>query len=283
MQCFDRRLAALAAALTLAGCASPPPAPVESRTRPPVVAARPAHTLPPPQPAAQVAAAPATGASVAPPPPPEVQAAPVRSSGLQVRPLGPVEERAAGVPLRSGPSGTRQPWSEDALAQVRRSGGAAPVAAASQPSGAAASPTPAAPAAPAAPATTAPPPAATSAAGFAWPARGRVLHGFSAPNSMGIAIAGAVGDPVSAAADGRVIFSGPGPRGYGNLVIVKHDGDTVSVYGHNSVLLVKEGQQVTRGQKLAELGASGTDSPKLHFEIRKAGKPVDPQKLLPAR
>lgn len=100
---------------------------------------------------------------------------------------------------------------------------------------------------------------------------------------MGILIEGAAGDPVGAAADGRVIFSGPGPRGYGNLVIVKHDNDTLSVYAHNRTLLVKEGQSVKRGQKLAEIGASGTDSPKLHFEIRKGGKPVDPQTLLPAR
>lgn len=100
---------------------------------------------------------------------------------------------------------------------------------------------------------------------------------------MGISIAGNLGEPISAAADGRVIFSGNGPRGYGNLVIVKHDADTLSVYAHNRTLLVKEGETVTRGQRIAELGDSGTDRPKLHFEIRKSGKPVDPQKFLPAR
>ena len=80
-----------------------------------------------------------------------------------------------------------------------------------------------------------------------------------------------------------MIFSAPGPRGYGNLVIVKHDADTVSVYAHNRSLLVKEGASVRRGQRIAELGDSGTDRPQLHFEIRKQGKPVDPQKLLPRR
>jgi lipoprotein NlpD len=100
---------------------------------------------------------------------------------------------------------------------------------------------------------------------------------------MGISIAGSPGDPILAAADGRVIFSGPGPRGYGNLVIVKHDAETLSVYAHNRALVVKEGENVRRGQKIAELGDSGADRPKLHFEIRKSGKPVDPQKLLPPR
>jgi len=100
---------------------------------------------------------------------------------------------------------------------------------------------------------------------------------------MGVSIAGAPGDPINAAADGKVIFSGVGPRGYGNLIIVRHDADTLSVYAHNRALLVKDGDQVQRGQKIAELGDSGADRPKLHFEILKAGKPVDPTKLLPAR
>ncbi|TXL61673.1 hypothetical protein FHP08_18245 [Zeimonas arvi] len=100
---------------------------------------------------------------------------------------------------------------------------------------------------------------------------------------MGVSIGGKPGDPVVAAADGRVIFSGPGPRGYGNLLIVKHDNDTLSVYAHNRALLVKEGANVKRGQRIAELGDSGADRPKLHFEIRKQGKPVDPSDYLPAR
>ena len=122
-----------------------------------------------------------------------------------------------------------------------------------------------------------------SSASFDWPARGQVIQGFAEPRSMGIAIAGSPGDPVTAAADGKVIFSGPGPRGYGNLLIVKHDAETLTVYAHNRALLVKDGQSVKRGQKIAELGDSGTDRPKLHFEVRKSGRPVDPQKLLPPR
>jgi lipoprotein NlpD len=109
------------------------------------------------------------------------------------------------------------------------------------------------------------------------------VQGFAEPRSMGITIAGKPGDPIVAAADGRVIFSGPGPRGYGNLVILKHANETLSVYGHNRTLLVKEGQNVKRGQRIAELGSSGADSPQLRFEIRKDGKPVDPRKYLPAR
>jgi lipoprotein NlpD len=267
MPMLDRRLAALAAAVLLAGCAAPGPAPVESRTRPPAVAARPV----PPKPVAPVPAPPAVQAPAA---AVEVEAAPIRSSGLQVRPLDPVP---AGPAPRGGPAGVKQPYSDTAMADLRgpqAQQAAAPVPA---PAPAAAAPEP----------KTAEPksaePAAVSSSGFAWPARGRVVQGFSAPRSMGISIAGSPGDPVSAAADGRVIFSGPGPRGYGNLVIVKHDDETLSVYAHNRALSVKEGQSVKRGQKVAELGSSGTDAPKLHFEIRKSGKPVDPQKLLPPR
>lgn len=136
----------------------------------------------------------------------------------------------------------------------------------------------------ASPGTAASGPSSTGADGeFAWPARGKVVQGFSEPRHMGILISGAAGDPVTAAADGQVIFSGPGPRGYGNLLIVKHDAETLSVYAHNRALLVKERERVRRGQRIAELGDTGTDRPQLHFEIRKSGKPVDPMKLLPPR
>ena len=104
-----------------------------------------------------------------------------------------------------------------------------------------------------------------------------------AESSKGIALGGSAGDPVVAAADGKVIFSGNGPRGYGNLVIVKHSNDLLSVYAHNRSLAVKEGQSVKRGQKLAELGETGGTTPRLHFEIRQQGKPVDPAAFLPKR
>ncbi len=118
---------------------------------------------------------------------------------------------------------------------------------------------------------------------FAWPAPGRVLEGFAEPRSMGISIDGKPGDPVAAAGDGRVIFSGIGPRGYGNLLIVKHEGELLSVYAHNRALLVREGDQVARGQKIAEIGDSDADRPMLRFEIRREGRPVDPSRYLPAR
>ncbi len=116
---------------------------------------------------------------------------------------------------------------------------------------------------------------------FAWPARGRVLQGFAEPNSKGLDIAGKPGDPVLAAAGGRVMYTGTGIRGYGKLIVIKHDNNFNSVYAHNREILVKEGQNVARGQRIAELGDTDADTPKLHFEIRKSGKPVDPARYLP--
>ena len=98
-----------------------------------------------------------------------------------------------------------------------------------------------------------------------------------------MAITGKLGDPVLAAADGRVVYAGSGLRGYGNLVIVKHNTTYLSAYAHNQVLLVKEDQVVRRGQKIAEMGSSDAERVQLHFEIRRQGKPIDPLKLLPAR
>ncbi|MEI8301772.1 MAG: peptidoglycan DD-metalloendopeptidase family protein [Burkholderiales bacterium] len=118
---------------------------------------------------------------------------------------------------------------------------------------------------------------------FIWPVPGKVVQSFGEGRSTGLVLAAAAGDPVHAAADGKVIFSGPGPRGYGNLIILKHDSDLLSVYAHGRSLLVKEGQSVRRGQKIAEAGDSGTDKPKLLFEVRRGGKPVDPIGLLPAQ
>ncbi len=117
---------------------------------------------------------------------------------------------------------------------------------------------------------------------FSWPARGRVLAGFSEPNNKGLDIAGKAGDPVLAAAGGRVMYTGTGIRGYGKLIVIKHDNNFNSVYAHNREILVKEGQNVTRGQRIAEMGDTDTDTPKLHFEIRKSGKPVDPARYLPS-
>jgi lipoprotein NlpD len=118
---------------------------------------------------------------------------------------------------------------------------------------------------------------------WAWPASGKIIAGFNETSSKGVDLSGKPGDPVLAAASGRVVYAGTGLRGYGKLVIVKHDNSYLSAYAHNQNLLVKEGQAVSRGQKIAELGDTDSDRPKLHFEIRRQGKPVDPGKYLPPR
>lgn len=116
-----------------------------------------------------------------------------------------------------------------------------------------------------------------------WPANGKVLGQFSESGSKGIDIGGKAGDPVIAAGDGKVVYSGTGLRGYGMLIIVKHNATFLSAYAHNQKLLVKEGQTVSKGQKIAEMGNSDADQVKLHFEVRRQGKPVDPLKYLPQR
>lgn len=116
-----------------------------------------------------------------------------------------------------------------------------------------------------------------------WPSSGKLIGTFSEGGSKGVDIAGKAGDPVIAAADGRVVYSGTGLRGYGKLVILKHNNTYLSAYAHNQTILVKEGQTVSKGQKIAEMGNSDADQVKLHFEVRRQGKPVDPMKYLPAR
>lgn len=118
---------------------------------------------------------------------------------------------------------------------------------------------------------------------WAWPAAGPVIAPFDEAKTKGLSIAGKAGDPVYAAADGKVVYAGSGLRGYGNLVIIKHNANYLTAYAHNQALLVKEDQIVKRGQKIAEMGSTDTDRTQLHFEIRKQGKPVDPAKLLPPR
>lgn len=117
---------------------------------------------------------------------------------------------------------------------------------------------------------------------WSWPASGKVIRTFNdGPLQRGISIAGKLGQPVHASASGRVIYSGTGVRGFGKLIVIKHNETFHSVYAHNSELLVKEGQNVAKGQKIAEMGSTDTDQVRLHFEIRRLGKPVDPMKLLP--
>jgi lipoprotein NlpD len=126
-------------------------------------------------------------------------------------------------------------------------------------------------------------PAAGGELNWTWPSSGKVIAAYVEGGNKGIDIEGRVGEPVSAAEAGKVTYAGSGIRGYGNLLIIQHASGLSSVYAHNSKLLAKEGQQVARGQKIAELGSSDADQAKLHFEIRRQGKPLDPLKLLPQR
>ena len=142
-------------------------------------------------------------------------------------------------------------------------------------------------AAPAAPAAAAAAPAAARESedevSFIWPAAGPVATAFEEGKNKGLAIVGKAGDPVLAAADGRVVYAGSGLRGYGNLIIVKHNATFLTAYAHNQSLLVKEDQAVRKGQKIAEMGSTDADRVQLHFEVRRLGKPVDPARLLPPR
>ena len=118
---------------------------------------------------------------------------------------------------------------------------------------------------------------------WAWPAAGPVVGNFEEGRNKGMAITGKAGDPVFAAADGRVVYAGSGLRGYGNLIIIKHNATYLTAYAHNQALLVKEDQAVRRGQRIADMGSTEADRVQLHFEIRRQGKPIDPARLLPAR
>ncbi len=147
---------------------------------------------------------------------------------------------------------------------------------------------------PPAPSTTPPvievpttPTATTNVGGiqWRWPTQGELIQRFSTSDltRQGIGIGGRAGQAVVAAADGEVVYSGSGLRGYGELIIVKHSPEYLSAYAHNRKRLVNEGQRVRAGQPIAELGRTGADRDKLHFEIRRGGKPVDPLGYLPRR
>jgi lipoprotein NlpD len=205
--------------------------------------------------------------------------------------------RANTALFKSTPKAVKLPYSEEAYAQLSKSATPAPASSggimvASAPSSTApVTPPPAATAvpAPAAPPPSVPPSSAPPAQGetedqvdWSWPTSGKVLTPFNdSANLKGVDISGKSGQPVTASAAGKVVYAGSGLRGYGKLVIIKHNKTFLSAYAHNSNILVKEGQQVTKGQKIAEMGNSDADAVKLHFEIRRLGKPVDPLKFLP--
>jgi lipoprotein NlpD len=205
------------------------------------------------------------------------------ASGTVATPLNvpgpPIEARPlANTPaLKVEPRGQKVPYSDKALAQFSAEAGGAP----SSPSATEPAPTPA-PSPPPAPAE---PPKAAAHDGeeieWIWPTKGKVLAAFT-DATKGMDISGKKGAPIAAAADGRVVYAGSGLRGYGKLVIIKHNNTWLSAYAHNDNILVKEQQEVKKGQKIAEMGASDTDQVKLHFEVRRQGKPVDPSKILPA-
>lgn len=255
--------AAALASLLVAGCVARRPAPVSERTPPPAVApAPPAVAVRPATPPGAPAERPAT------------TTAPLKSAPAQVeaRPLGPGAPSTVPPTVTPPPGGNVKveplavhvPYSDQAYGQL----------ASIRPQ----------------PAVEPKPPARPELERgeddleWIWPASGRVISGFNeGANLKGIAIAGKLGQPVLASAPGRVIFSGTGIRGFGKLIVIKHNNTFLSVYAHNHTLLVKEGQTVSKGQKIAEMGSTDTDQVKLHFEIRRFGKPVDPGKLLPDR
>ena len=116
-----------------------------------------------------------------------------------------------------------------------------------------------------------------------WPSEGKVVRTYSSNRHKGIDIAGKRGDPVRAVAAGKVVYAGTGVTGYGSLLIIKHNDTYLSAYGHNEQLLVSENMNVQAGQQIATMGSSGTDTVKLHFELRRRGQPIDPLTLLPRR
>jgi lipoprotein NlpD len=190
-------------------------------------------------------------------PPASAAVAPFKAApGVQARPLGDTPAGAANI--KTQPKAVRAPYSEQTYAQLA---GAKPEPAPKPPAGRE---------------------EGEDGVDWSWPATGKVVSTFNdSANLKGIGIAGKLGQPVLASAPGRVIFSGTGIRGFGKLIVIKHNNSFLSVYAHNNELLVKEGQNVTKGQRIAEMGSTDAEQVKLHFEIRRFGKPVDPIKLLP--
>lgn len=196
-----------------------------------------------------------------------IGASAVESRSLDAVPLAPVSSES----VKREPKAGKEAYSEQAWARYQ------------SPSRTPITPSAVAPQAATKPAESPRSEVPTEGPAWAWPAAGKTLAGFNDATNKGVDIAGKAGDPVHAAADGKVVYSGAGLRGYGKLVIIKHDATFLSAYAHNNSILVKEGQSVTRGQKIAEMGNTDADQVKLHFEIRRQGKPVDPSQYLPKR
>jgi lipoprotein NlpD len=233
---------------------------------------------------------------------PLVTTPPVTPSGSEIRPptsLQPGSARGNTAIFKTEPRAVKLPYSEQALAQLQQASPVpAPPVAMAQETRPVPAPAPPPPAPlPPVPAASAPSVAAAPAQriesghvpeiddekiDWIWPATGKIISGFSeTANLKGIDIGGKAGQPIVASASGKVVYAGTGLRGYGKLIIVKHNATFLSAYAHNREITVKEGQQVTKGQKIAEMGDTDADQVKLHFEIRRLGKPVDPAKFLP--
>jgi lipoprotein NlpD len=248
---------------------------------------------------------------------PPVPSGDARAAAMPSAPLPSVPATRNTESYKAQPKALKEPYSEQALRDVQRMAAATPPADQASTVAPAVGASPAAPvvvAPPAAPTASSPtaatavssPPAAPAAAmppqsiaradpksgtaaddddeklDWVWPAKGKLVTGFSdTANLKGIDIAGTSGATVVASAAGKVVYAGTGLRGYGKLVIVKHNGTYLSAYAHNRDIVVKEGQAVARGQKIAEMGNTDSEQVKLHFEIRRHGKPVDPIRYLP--
>jgi lipoprotein NlpD len=197
----------------------------------------------------------------------------------------PAAETPPGQALKTGPKALKLPYSEQNLALVQRAAAPPPprtdtVRVEPPAKGETAPKAPAVAQEPPRPPAGAEESGDEDAVAFSWPTRGKIIAEFTEA-SKGVDIGGSAGQPVLASAGGKVVYSGSGLRGYGKLIIIKHSKTYLTAYAHNNQLLVKEGQTVTKGQKIAEMGSTDSDRVKLHFEIRRYGKPVDPLKYLP--
>ncbi|MDB5963052.1 MAG: peptidase [Massilia sp.] len=209
------------------------------------------------------------------------------SSVVTMAPVTMPEARpvqATPAPKKVLPRGEKKPYSDATLAEMKKDDDGKPdIKAEGKPDVKADKPVVAA----VPPASTVTAPAARNdddeKLSWMWPSDGRVVATFDEGKNKGVDIAGKLGQQVMAAGAGKVMYAGSGIRGYGNLVIVKHSNSLLSAYAHNRAIVVKEGQTVTKGEKIAEMGDSDADSVKLHFEIRQQGKPVDPSRFLPSR
>jgi len=200
----------------------------------------------------------------------------ISSAPVEIRPAAPSSPGSPSISantetLKREPKGGKLVWSDEALAKAQQGTvSEKPVEAKADVRPAAAVPTEK-------------PVVAGDDVDWIWPATGKLIVPYAEGGGKGIDIAGKAGDPVLAAASGVVSYAGAGLRGYGNLVVLRHNATYLSVYAHDCKFLGKEEDTVAKGQKISEMGRAATESPRLHFEIRRQGKPADPQKLLPAR